>query len=300
MEWFYVAEQRQVGPLSEAEFARLVGLGTIRGETLVWRAGMKDWQPYSALLPPGAGSAAAGAAPAATGGNGGQAGGFATAGVGGAAAAGAGGAGAAAAGAAGAAPGAPITANCTQCGRAFDAATMLPWQGGYVCAGCKPAFVQRLKEGAPLAAGVRYGGFWIRFVARFIDGLILGVVNIVITMPLGIGAMGTLGSNPDGGVANLASFLALQGLVILIRLTVSATYEILLTWKTGATLGKMALRLKVVRPDGGGLTLGRAIGRYFSTWISSIILCIGYIIAAFDDEKRSLHDRICDTRVVRV
>ena len=260
MEWFYVADQRQVGPLSEAQFARLVGLGTIRGETLVWRAGMKDWQQYGALNPP-AGAAEAAAGPAT------------------------------------APPGAPLTAGCTQCGGTFNAAEMLPWAGGYVCAGCKPAFVQRLKEGAPLAAGARYGGFWIRFLARIIDGLILGVVNIVITMPLGIGAM-TIGSNPN--MSDLASLLAVQGLVFLIRLVVSATYEILLTWKTGATLGKMALRLKVVRPDGGGLTLGRAIGRYFSTWISSIILCIGYIIAAFDDEKRSLHDRICDTRVVRV
>jgi len=277
MEWFYVADQRQVGPLSQAEFARLVGAGTIRGETLVWRAGMKDWQPYSALMPPpGPSPAPSGVAPA---GNGGQAAG-------------------AAAGAA--APGgeAPITATCTQCGRAFNATEMLPWAGGYVCAGCKPAFVQRLKEGAPLTGQARYGGFWIRFLARFIDGLILGVVNIIITMPLGVSAFGSLTGQP--AFSDIASFLAIQGMVLLIRLVVSASYEILLTWKTGATLGKMALRLKVVRPDGGGISLGRAVGRYFSTWISSIILCIGYIIAAFDDEKRSLHDRICDTRVVRV
>ena len=41
----------------------------------------------------------------------------------------------------------------------------------------------------------------------------------------------------------------------------------------------------------------RAIGRHFSEWLSSILF-IGYIMAAFDEEKRALHDRICGTRVV--
>jgi uncharacterized RDD family membrane protein YckC len=42
------------------------------------------------------------------------------------------------------------------------------------------------------------------------------------------------------------------------------------------------------------------VGRYFAQWISAIILAIGYIMAAFDDQKRALHDRICETRVIHV
>ncbi|HET6371045.1 MAG TPA: RDD family protein, partial [Nitrospiria bacterium] len=42
-----------------------------------------------------------------------------------------------------------------------------------------------------------------------------------------------------------------------------------------------------------------ACGRYFAEILSGIILCIGYIMAAFDDEKRALHDRICGTRVIK-
>jgi hypothetical protein len=45
--------------------------------------------------------------------------------------------------------------------------------------------------------------------------------------------------------------------------------------------------------------LGRAIGRYFAKLLSMLILGIGYIMVAFDSEKRGLHDMICDTRVVR-
>jgi uncharacterized RDD family membrane protein YckC len=55
----------------------------------------------------------------------------------------------------------------------------------------------------------------------------------------------------------------------------------------------------VVRPDGGPVHLGRAVGRYFAKWLSSLTLCIGYIIAGFDAEKRAMHDMIVDTRVVK-
>jgi uncharacterized RDD family membrane protein YckC len=47
------------------------------------------------------------------------------------------------------------------------------------------------------------------------------------------------------------------------------------------------------------VSYGRAFGRYFGTWLSGLTLGIGYIMAAFDDQKRSLHDRVCDTRVIK-
>jgi uncharacterized RDD family membrane protein YckC len=60
----------------------------------------------------------------------------------------------------------------------------------------------------------------------------------------------------------------------------------------------MALGLKVVRSNGAPLGWGVSIGRYFMYIVSGIILGIGYIMAGFDDEKRTLHDRACDTRVI--
>jgi uncharacterized RDD family membrane protein YckC len=66
-----------------------------------------------------------------------------------------------------------------------------------------------------------------------------------------------------------------------------------------ATPGKMALGLKIVRPNGVPLTDGRIIGRFFAEWISGIVLYIGYIMAGLDDQKQALHDRICDTRVIK-
>src|SRR5947208_255797 len=69
--------------------------------------------------------------------------------------------------------------------------------------------------------------------------------------------------------------------------------------RLGATPGKLVLKLKVVRPDGAKVSLGRALGRYFAKMISAVLLGIGYIMAAFDPEKRALHDRIADTRVIK-
>jgi uncharacterized RDD family membrane protein YckC len=55
----------------------------------------------------------------------------------------------------------------------------------------------------------------------------------------------------------------------------------------------------VVRSNGERITTGRAAGRYFAYLLSAFTLAIGFIIAAFDPEKRAMHDRICDTRVIR-
>ena len=61
----------------------------------------------------------------------------------------------------------------------------------------------------------------------------------------------------------------------------------------------MACQIKVVSDEGEPITYMRALGRHFAEMLSALILMIGYIMAAFDDEKRALHDRICSTRVIR-
>ena len=91
-----------------------------------------------------------------------------------------------------------------------------------------------------------------------------------------------------------------DGLLIpFVGIMLAAFYYIFFHGKFGATPGKMACGLKVVRADGSKLTYGRAMGRFFGDILSGIILGIGYLMIAFDDEKRALHDRICDTRVIK-
>jgi uncharacterized RDD family membrane protein YckC len=56
MEWYYVINGQQAGPIDEAEFHRLIAEGRIRAETLVWHAGIPDWQPLAVLQPAVAGT----------------------------------------------------------------------------------------------------------------------------------------------------------------------------------------------------------------------------------------------------
>jgi uncharacterized RDD family membrane protein YckC len=97
----------------------------------------------------------------------------------------------------------------------------------------------------------------------------------------------------------MPAILSGLGLMTLISLAINVAYEAYFLSTRGATPGKMALGLKVIRADGGPVSAGLAVGRYFASILSALTLCIGYIIAGFDSQKRSLHDHICSTRVIR-
>jgi uncharacterized RDD family membrane protein YckC len=155
---------------------------------------------------------------------------------------------------------------------------------------CKPRYFQRLQEGGAAPGVFQYAGFWVRFGAKMIDGIIVGVANMVLGFMAGI--MMATDPTPE-------RIMALQLVLNVISLAINISYITFFLGRFGATPGKMALGLKVVRPDGSPLTYGRACGRGFAEILSGIILLIGYIMAAFDDEKRTLHDRIADTRVVK-
>lgn len=179
---------------------------------------------------------------------------------------------------------------CAECGKTFAPDELIPLAGRNVCAGCKPFALQKLKEGITIPGQIEYAGFWIRVGAKLIDGIILGVINMIVTF--GVGAVGSQLS----GNASHAILLLLQ---VLIQFGFGASYTAWFLSRQGATPGKLALGLRVIRPDSGPISFWRGVGRYFAEMLSSFILLIGYIMVAFDDEKRALHDRICDTRVIR-
>lgn len=179
---------------------------------------------------------------------------------------------------------------CTACGRYFQAQDLVTYEGRYICAECKPLYFQRLREGAP-AGFVSYGGFWIRFVATIIDGFLMTIGHFAILF-LYIAV-----TTPDfaGGESEAASGWLMQ----VGQYLWSFGYETWFTGKFGATPGKMAVGLKVVRSDGSRVTYLRALGRCFAKYLSYLLLLIGFIMVAFDEQKRGLHDYICDTRVIR-
>ncbi len=191
---------------------------------------------------------------------------------------------------------------CCECKRTFPQEDLISYEGVTVCAACKPLFFQRVQEGAALPGTVVYGGFWIRVAAKFVDGIILWVVNMVVSMVFTFAFVtaavkaATTGSDTQAAV----KVIILQVILMFIQIALSGIYYVLFLGKYGATPGKMACKLKVVRADGSKITYGRAIGRFFGDMLSSLILGIGYIMVGFDSEKRALHDRLCDTRVIKI
>jgi len=195
---------------------------------------------------------------------------------------------------------------CSECGQPARPDELARFGDRLVCPNCKNAYAQRLREGVAPAGFVRYGGFWLRFVAVIIDGVIIaipiGILQAMLFAVMGL-SMPQIAQNPNPRpeeiFAAMAPILGMVGLSSLIGMALACAYEAFFLVKFGATPGKMALGLKVVRPDGSGITASRAIGRYFGKLLSSMILYIGYIMAGFDAQKRALHDMICDTRVIK-
>jgi len=184
--------------------------------------------------------------------------------------------------------------SCSQCGRALPHSDLVQIAGNWVCANCKPAFLSRvMASGAAVTSKWHYGGFWIRVVARLIDGIILGIAQACIALLF----FGTFGAQFLPSVTRSAPIGLLLGFQFL-SYAIAIAYDVVFLRSQGATLGKMALGLKVVRSDGESLGWGVSIGRYFMYIVSGIMLFIGYIMAGFDNEKRALHDRVCDTRVI--
>lgn len=183
---------------------------------------------------------------------------------------------------------------CTECGRRHAAEDLARFGASAVCLECKPLFLQRMREGAAAPAAVAYAGFWRRFLAVLLDAIILSIINFPIQMALG--AFVGPGLLKPG---QTTSALGMVGLIYFLSFGIGFAYETYFISQKGATPGKMVLGVKVVTAGGGPVSVGRAAGRYFAKLLSGIILGLGYIIAAFDAQKRALHDHICNTLVIR-
>jgi uncharacterized RDD family membrane protein YckC len=120
-------------------------------------------------------------------------------------------------------------------------------------------------------------GFWSRFFAAFIDGLIIApfIYGLIL---VGFGA-------------------ALQNGV---PYGFSIIYEtVLLSQWNGQTIGKKVLGIRVTTTSGGSLNWLKAFIRSISKILSGIVFCLGYLWMLWDGESQTWHDKIADTLVVK-
>ncbi len=119
-------------------------------------------------------------------------------------------------------------------------------------------------------------GFWVRFLAVVIDGVVLSILGAILR--------GILGNGIGGGLSMLAN----------------VGYCVYFWTTTGQTLGHLALKMKVVRSDGELLTMSGAAIRYVGYILAAIPFGLGFMWAGWDANKQGWHDKLAGTYVVKV
>jgi uncharacterized RDD family membrane protein YckC len=132
-----------------------------------------------------------------------------------------------------------------------------------------------------------------RLAARLLDVLIIFGTVMVSVLPLG---MLSNQSTNSGMVWLVLAGLAMLGLLV---------YNLVLLAQKGQTIGKKALKIRIVRSDGDRVGLGRLIGlRWFPMTVLGAVPIVGPILGLtnvlfiFREDQRCLHDLLADTKVV--
>lgn len=176
---------------------------------------------------------------------------------------------------------------CGACGGAL--AGILPWQIG--------AVPRATEEG-------QYAGFWIRFVAWFIDLIVVQIVTQPIALAIGPSFQFEetgLDSGEPGSFSysfDIDPTAAVIGGVI--GIVIPTVYYIVSFSRWGQTLGALAVSIKVQHPDGTLLSPALAAVRYIGTLISAMFLLLGYFWMIWDGRKQTWHDKFANSVVVKV
>lgn len=136
-------------------------------------------------------------------------------------------------------------------------------------------------------------GFFVRLAAYIVDCLIVGIGLLVVRIPVWISSI----TSPDNIVVRDLIFQ--YSIYDMACYALTAAYFIILTYKTGATVGKKIFHMRVVSIEEREMTLfevayRETIGRF----LSALIINAGYIMVGVSKEKRGLHDRLSDTEVI--
>ena len=185
---------------------------------------------------------------------------------------------------------------CDRCGGTFCPDCYVVLRDAPFCAGCKVDYVRDLRSGIVPGAldlasiGRRLGGLWL-------DGFLTSLASYAVLIPLmivaGVTAAGNEGrADPVMTVATLLTYPFIFG--------VPLVYEGLMLQRRGQTLGKIALGVKVVTPEGSSISAGQAWGRAALKVLLGSCMGIDYLPALVTRERTCLHDMIAKTRVVRV
>ncbi len=181
---------------------------------------------------------------------------------------------------------------CSRCGGTYCPDCLVTIRDLPYCATCKTEQLMDVRSGVDRTR-LTYGRFWPRFGAQFLDGLIVGIPSVILFAVIVFGVGVAAQQNEYAGLLVLVGYIPLYAFPVL--------YEaLMLSTRDGQTIGKRALSLRVVRPDGSPISSGQAWGRALIRLALGLVCggIIDYIVFFFTDEKTTLHDMAAGTRVV--
>ncbi len=182
--------------------------------------------------------------------------------------------------------------NCPTCGSLVDSSDLIPMGEKTLCPNCRNDYLQSIKEGVPLSTErFHYAGFGIRFVGALIDSIIMYACTLLVGLLYGLNYMG----QPVDGEQSQAAFIAYMA----VSYGLPFLYAVIMLGTWQATLGMMVMKIRIITIEGGDISYLRAIGRYFAAFISALILGIGYLMVLWDKRRQTLHDKICNTYVIK-
>lgn len=154
------------------------------------------------------------------------------------------------------------------------------------------------------AASSAYAGFWIRVLAFILDRIVVSIAAapfyFALVLPSLLRIIHEAQNNGEPSPEMIFSIIGGASMFLVLVFVGYWLYEALLTassWQ--GTIGKRVLRLKVTDEAGNRISFGRSTGRFFAKILSYVTLWIGFIMVAFTDKKRGLHDILAGTVVVR-
>jgi uncharacterized RDD family membrane protein YckC len=162
--------------------------------------------------------------------------------------------------------------------------------------------------GSPTAGHWQLSGWWRRVAAHLLDGVVIGIGALVLFLVLAaIFGSGFLIGDTTGIIAVILG-LILWFACIAVAALLYAPWMMART--NGQTLGRMAVGIRVVRPDGKPIDFGFAMlrevvvkwllfGLVLGSITGGIATLIDYLWPLWDEENRALHDLIVNTRTIR-
>lgn len=174
---------------------------------------------------------------------------------------------------------------CSRCGETFCGDCLVEIRGIPYCGRCKNETILDVRSGVSGTLDLASRGR--RFAAVWIDGMVITLPFVILILIVG---WKSFMGGPDPFI--------MRPLFIL-PTVVMFVYDGLMMSARGQTLGKIALNIKIVRPDGSDISTGQAWGRAVMRQVlTGCLVPFNYLPIFFTKERTCLHDMVAGTRVV--